>query len=208
MLLSEIKSHIFKGTKTNTNSFPAADMVVSINNAIEYVESIIRPFVSEYDFTRFTTGDLSTGTAAPKFRSLFHEIVPLWVELDYAGENVLQSKNAKAQKIAIIERNMRMWYGLRKYRVTSITIAVPAVCTLNWHGFNTNDRVIFETSGALPTGLSAETWYYVIALSEHTFKLAATRDGVAITTTGSQSGTHFMGSEKQGRTPRNHDCNK
>ncbi len=208
MILSEIKSHIYKGTKTNSTSFPAADMVVSINNAIEYVESVIRTFISNYDFTRFTTTDLSTGTAAPKFRSLFHEIIPLWVALDYAGENVLQSKNPKAQKIALIERNMRMWYGLRKYRVATVTIAAPSVWTLDDHGLNTNDRVIIEASGTLPTGFTAETWYYVIPVTMHTFKLAATRDGSAITGTGSQTGTHFVGTEKQGRVRRNYDSNR
>lgn len=208
MTLADIKNHVYRATKTNSTSFAAADMLIAVNNAIEYVESVIRPFVSEYDFTRFTSGDLSTGTAVPKFRSLFHEIIALWIELDYAGENVLQSKNPKAQKLALIERNMRMWYGLRKYRVTSVTIAAPGVFTLDWHGFNRNDRVILETSGALPTGLSAETWYYVITVTDHTFKLSATRDGTAITTTGSQSGTHMVGSEKPGSTRRNWDTNK
>ncbi len=144
----------------------------------------------------------------PKFRSLYHEIIPLWVELDYAGENTLQSKNPKAQKLALVVQNMRMWYGLRKYRVASVTIAAPGLWTLDWHGFNTNDRIIIETSSALPTGLSAETWYYVIPQTEHTFRVAATRDGAAITTTGTQSGTHMIGSEKQGRTRKNWDSNK
>lgn len=73
----------------------------------------------------------------------------------------------------------------------TVTIANPAVFTLTSHGLVAGDVIQLSTTGALPTGLSAATNYYVIAtgLTTNTFEVSATRGGTAITTTGSQSGT-------------------
>lgn len=211
MTLADIKNHIFKGTKTNSSAWGTtfSDMAIAINNWQSYVDAIIRPYNSEYVSTDVTGSDISTGTAVPKFNKKFHEIIPLGVEMDYLGENVQKASGMKAQKFLMIQSAMTRWYAARRFRVASITIAAPGVVTLDNHGFLTNDRVIFETSGALPTGITGDTvWYYVIHTGQHTFQLAATRDGSAITTSGSQSGTHFVGSEKrpQLRTHAGESC--
>ena len=57
------------------------------------------------------------------------------------------------------------------------TTILTGVITLDNHRLTAGNKVLFFTTGALPTGLSAETWYYVITVTEHTFKVAATRDG-------------------------------
>jgi len=51
---------------------------------------------------------------------------------------------------------------------------------------------VFTTTGALPTGITAGTTYYVIAagLTANAFEVSATRGGSAVNTSGSQSGTH------------------
>jgi len=76
------------------------------------------------------------------------------------------------------------------------TIAAPAVLTLTSHGLYTSQRVALTTTGALPTGLAAETNYWVIRVDANTFRLATSLAnafaGTAITTTGSQSGTHTI----------------
>jgi len=74
----------------------------------------------------------------------------------------------------------------------TITIASPAVITLNSHGLNAGDAVQFTTTGALPTGITASTTYYVLAtgLTANSFQIAATPGGAAINTSGTQSGTH------------------
>lgn len=74
----------------------------------------------------------------------------------------------------------------------TVTIATPAVVTWTGHGFTGGEVVVLTTTGALPTGLTADTVYYVLAtgLTANTFQLAATSGGAAINTTGSQSGTH------------------
>lgn len=75
----------------------------------------------------------------------------------------------------------------------TITIAAPAVVTSATHGLIAGDMVKFGTSGALPTGIVAGTTYFVVAtVTTNTFSISATSGGTAITTTGSQSGTHTL----------------
>jgi microcystin-dependent protein len=72
----------------------------------------------------------------------------------------------------------------------TVTVATPGVITLNSHGLNDGERVRLFTTGALPTGLAANTDYFVTASTTNTFQLSATQGGAAINTTGTQSGTH------------------
>lgn len=72
----------------------------------------------------------------------------------------------------------------------TMTIASPCVVTWNSHGLPNGSTLKFATTGALPTGLTAGTTYYVINAATNTFQLSATLSGTAINTTGSQSGTH------------------
>ena len=91
--------------------------------------------------------------------------------------------------------------GLPLYETFTVTIATPGVFTVVGHGLIVGDRVSFNTTGALPTGLVAGTVYYVkTAPSADTFTVAASIDGTAITTTGSQSGVHDVTSQPLGTT--------
>lgn len=72
----------------------------------------------------------------------------------------------------------------------TITVASPGVVTWAGHGLTNGREVILSTTGALPTGLTAGTVYYVVAATPNTFQLAATKGGAAINTTGTQSGVH------------------
>jgi len=73
----------------------------------------------------------------------------------------------------------------------TVTIAAPGVFSATAHGLVLNDIIMLETNGALPTGLSADTEYYVVeTIAANTFSVSATQGGTAITTSGSQSGTH------------------
>lgn len=76
----------------------------------------------------------------------------------------------------------------------TITVASPAVVTLNNHGLTVDDSIRFTTTGALPTGLTVGTKYYVISagLTTNTFRLSATQGGTAINTSGTQSGVHTL----------------
>lgn len=76
----------------------------------------------------------------------------------------------------------------------TVTIATPAVFTKTSHGYVAGDRVHFTTTGALPTGLSLNTDYYVISagLTTNAFEVALTPGGAAVNTTGTQSGVHTV----------------
>jgi hypothetical protein len=80
------------------------------------------------------------------------------------------------------------------FKSALISIATPGVVTLSNHGLNPGDGVSFATTGALPTGLSIATTYFVIptGLTANTFQLSTYIAGAAINTTGSQSGGHTM----------------
>lgn len=84
--------------------------------------------------------------------------------------------------------------ALKKTSAFTVTIASPGVFTLNGHGFLAGDKVVFATTGALPTGLTAGTIYYVIAagLTANAFEVSTTLGGTAVDTSGSQSGTHTL----------------
>lgn len=78
----------------------------------------------------------------------------------------------------------------------TVSIASPAVFSKTAHGLPLNAPVSFETSGALPIGIAPDALYYVKTTpTPDTFTVSATPGGAAINTTGSQSGTHKMGTD-------------
>ncbi|AVT83660.1 tail fiber protein [Rhodopseudomonas palustris] len=80
------------------------------------------------------------------------------------------------------------------FGTVTITIATPAVITANSHGLQVGDQIYFTTTGALPTGLSANTLYYIISagFGANSFQVSTARGGAAVNTSGTQSGTHTM----------------
>ena len=75
----------------------------------------------------------------------------------------------------------------------TVTIASPAVVTFASISSVPNGTAVqFTTTGALPTGLSVGTVYYVANSSGGTCNLTATYGGANINTSGSQSGTHSV----------------
>lgn len=74
----------------------------------------------------------------------------------------------------------------------TVTIASPAVITWTAHGLRAGAVVNFTTTGALPTGLTVGTNYYVIpaGLAANTFQVSTSPFGSAVNTSGTQSGTH------------------
>ena len=93
----------------------------------------------------------------------------------------------------------------------TMTIASPCVVTFTSHGFLGGERVMIRTTGALPTGLTAGTVYFIKYIDATTFNLAATLGGSNINTSGSQSGTHTLNSESilftTATTPQGYNLN-
>jgi hypothetical protein len=95
--------------------------------------------------------------------------------------------------------NIRASYLLTDARINgaatqtfTATIASPAVITCNGHGLRNGDTVIFTTTGALPTSLTANTQFFVINAAANTFQVSASLNGTAVNSSGSQSGTHTL----------------
>lgn len=74
----------------------------------------------------------------------------------------------------------------------TVTIASPGVATSALHGLSVGDEIVLTTTGALPTGLIANTTTFFVKTvpTVNTFTFTATLGGAIIATTGTQSGTH------------------
>ena len=86
--------------------------------------------------------------------------------------------------------------------VVTISQASPALITWTAHGLKAGDAVKFSSTGALPTGLTAGTTYYVITagLTANSFQVSATPGGAAVNTTAAGSGTHTAEATPSGMT--------
>lgn len=95
-------------------------------------------------------------------------------------------------------------YGASCSPESTVTISNGADADVTWnaHGFLPNQPVVFSTTGALPTGLTAGTVYYVIAtgITENTFKVSATKGGTAIATSSAGTGTQTADAPPVGKT--------
>jgi len=74
----------------------------------------------------------------------------------------------------------------------TMTIATPAVVSKVGHGYSASDKILFRTTGALPTGVTAEQVYFVSAThpTPYTLTFAATDGGALIDPGGTQGGVH------------------
>lgn len=75
----------------------------------------------------------------------------------------------------------------------TITFTV-ASSLVNWtgHPLTDWDRVVFSTTGTLPTGITAGTTYYVRDSTANTFKLATVIGGSAVAMSGTPTGTNSV----------------
>ena len=88
-------------------------------------------------------------------------------------------------------------WGGRTGKSVTMTIASPCVVTSTKHGLRDGTRLVFSTTGALPTGITAGVTYYAKSTAANTFNLytdAALTN--IVNTSGSQSGTHTAKSKK------------
>jgi len=89
-------------------------------------------------------------------------------------------------------------WGGRTGKAVTLTIASPCVVTSTNHGLRDGTGLVFSTTGALPTGITAGTTYYTRYVAANTFHLydteAHAKDTASTTgrinTSGTQSGTH------------------
>lgn len=85
----------------------------------------------------------------------------------------------------------------QKKTVVTITIATPGVVTYTGHSLTNGDAIVFTTTGALPTGLTAGTTYFARSTGVNTLTIYDTAaHAIAggstgrVNTSGTQSGVH------------------
>lgn len=84
-----------------------------------------------------------------------------------------------------------------KISATWTVVNATDVITSSAHGLTNGDLVtVTNSAGALPTGISAGVWYYVISATTNTFKLSATLGGSSIDMTSDGTGTQTFYREK------------
>ncbi len=104
------------------------------------------------------------------------------------------SKNSSMYKFSVANLGSYLDLGSKSLGTFTVTVATPAVFTRVAHGLVAGDTVRFTTTGTLPTGLSLNTVYYIIAagLTADAFEVSTTLAGSAVNTSGSQSGVHTL----------------
>jgi len=103
-----------------------------------------------------------------------------------------------------------MQFSKYAFTVFTVTVADPGVFTSTAHELYTDDTLVLETTGAMPTGLAVKTTYYVVynGITANTFQLATSKGGTPIVTTGTQSGAHSYLKTNRARLIPNTESNK
>lgn len=110
-------------------------------------------------------------------------VIRLWNQTNYGEDLIFGPRGG----------NIYYWdatVGLTPSTFT-VTIAAPGVITTSISLVNGTAIALYST-GSLPTGLVPGTVYYVVSSTGTTFSLASTAGGSPITTSGAQSGTHYI----------------
>lgn len=97
-------------------------------------------------------------------------------------------------RVRVVAANVHKIYESLTGKTATVTMTTSSPDIVTWvgHGLAVGTPVKFTTTGALPTGVVADTVYYVVSagLTEDAFEIAATPGGTPINTSGSQSGVH------------------
>jgi hypothetical protein len=76
---------------------------------------------------------------------------------------------------------------------SAVSISTTNPSTVSWpaHGFFNDDKLVFYTTGTLPTGLSANTVYYVTSATADTFRVTTALGSLGIQVTTGGTGTLY-----------------
>lgn len=100
--------------------------------------------------------------------------------------------------------------GQLVYRLCSNTVASPGIFLRKEHNLTVNERVQFDTDGTMPTGISRDTWYFVISggLTSDEFEVSATKGGSAVNITVAGSGQLYFASDRPIRMMTTQESNQ
>jgi hypothetical protein len=183
------KIYIGGALSTKTTDFVAADFTAqswtlidgwSTMGSIGDTRTIIKTDLINRNRTTKQGGTADAGSMANEFAK---------IDADAGQIAVIAAQAANANFAFKIEFDDA---PVAESHAVTVTIAAPGVFSWTAHGLEANDTVKLATTGTLPSGLTAGTTYYVVPIDADSFSLSATSGGSAITTTGSQTGTHTI----------------
>ena len=124
----------------------------------------------------------------------YSELYPLGLVLEYP---LSHTKFSGTETGALMVSGNTLYAAWKDSAVITMTIADPCVVTWAAHGLANGTPILFTTTIALPTGITASTYYYARSTGTNTFNLYDTAaHAVAggttgrVATTGSQDGVH------------------
>lgn len=153
------------------------------NLSIEYTSATFDGDGIDFSNSSFTTWDKNVVEGCSFFQNgSSSHTMRSWINAKDAVDVLIRNNRFAHAQYGVV--------GAPAATVT-ITLASPGVVTWTNHTVAADYPISFETTGTLPTGLSAGTTYYVkTVLSANTFTVSATVGGAAINTSVGQSGVH------------------
>ena len=186
-ITAAILTNEFKVTVLNTNNYTITVPVTASAGDTGHGGSAVAQYQintgssSAIPITGWGAGAWGTGTWGNGLSSV--NPIRLW------------SQNNFGEDLIFGPQNGAMYYWNASYgvsgTVSSISIASPAVLSTTINLID-GEVLALTTTGALPTGLSVGTTYYIINSTGTTCNLSLTAGGAAINTSGSQSGVHTI----------------
>ena len=178
-ILGEFKITYSAGTSYTITSTSAATSTASGGGTVYAVYQVNPGPSYSVPLSGWGAGGWGSGTWGNSENSA--EALRIWNQFNF-GEDLLYGPRGGP---------LYYWDATIGYLAPTVTmtIANPCVVTTTLNLLNLTP-IVFETSGALPTGLLVGTIYYTRFVSATTFNLSLTPTGALIITSGSQSGTH------------------
>jgi hypothetical protein len=186
---------VTSGTHGVTSAFASInDIQTFTNKTVDTANNTIKSTGASAGYVLTADGSANTSWASvPSSPTSHYDLQNLGLKASVASNAMSIAIMTKSGEIPSAGSPVKMSFRSAGISGTfTVTIASPAVVTLNSHGYQNNDPVVFTTTGALPTGLSIGTTYYVVNRAANTFQVSSTVGGAAINTSGSQSGTHSL----------------
>lgn len=168
---------------TNPGNTPATQVTVGMHsNSMNSGSFVVRNVTGALSFTATQSSSLGVGVNNNQYVYFYV------VDTDGVGTMALCASGVRYDDSSPYSGNI-----IKESYTVTITNASPAVITATGSFTQNNTPVVFTTSGALPTGLTAGQVYYAINASPpNTIQVSATPGGVAINTSSAGSGTHTM----------------
>lgn len=165
-------------------------------NFVYIVNTILGGAVLSTDGTFASNSDLLF-PSEKAILTYINSLIPVGTSMEYSGITIPSMWMKEDGSSLLRESYPTLFTNLSSvFGTITITIASPGVVTSSSHPLITGDCIHLTTTGALPTGLTASTNYYVIYKDANSFWLATTLAnaiaGTKINTSGSQSGTHTL----------------